>query len=239
MSASQHGRTALTRGTQGLAWRSTRSLLRAVGVQGLTLFGAAGTFAYWQAWTYLAFVFGTSLFTNVYLLRRDPALLRRRLAMEEVGESQPVQKRFVVLLMVFGLCLFALAGLDRRFAWSVLPRALELCGFALLAAGTALVFLTFRANSFGGSTVTVEAEQRVISSGPYRLVRHPMYTGMLLGTLATPLCLGSYVAEALFLPVCALFVIRLRAEEEFLQGALPGYGAYLQRTPYRLIPRFW
>lgn len=232
-------RWTLGRVLEGLAWRSTRSLLRAITLQALALFGAAGTLHFWQAWTYLSFVVLTSLATNIYLLRNDPALLRRRLAMEEVGESQPVQKLFMLLLLLSGLAIFVSCGLDRRFGWTHVPLAVQLLGFALMASGTWLIFLTFRANSFGASVVRVEAEQRVVSSGPYGLVRHPMYTGMLLGTFATPLCLGSYVAESLFLPVCALFVIRLRAEEDFLRGALPDYGAYLERIRYRLIPKIW
>ena len=222
-----------------LAWRSTRSLLRGVVLQGLALFGTAGTFAYWQAWIYLLFGFLSSLATNVYLLRHDPALLQRRLAMEEVGETHPEQKRFMLLLVLFGLVLFAICGLDQRFGWTRVPLAVEALGFGLLSVGTWLVFLTFRANTFGASVVTVEAEQRVIASGPYARVRHPMYTGMLLGTLATPLCLGSYLGELLFLPLCAVFVARLRAEESFLRGALPDYGDYLERVRYRLIPKLW
>lgn len=205
----------------------------------MALFGAAGSLAYWHAWIYLLFMFLSSLLTNVYLLRRDPALLRRRLAVEEVGESQPVHKLFMQLLLVFGLGLLVTCGLDRRFGWTPVPLGLSALGFGVFAAGTLLVFLTFRANTFGASVVTVEAEQRVISTGPYALVRHPMYTGMLLGTLGVPLCLGSYLGEAFFLPVCALFVVRLRAEEDFLRGALPDYGDYLQRIPYRLIPKVW
>ena len=222
-----------------LAWRSTRSLLRALLGQSLALFGAAWSFDYWQAWTYLGVNLASSVATNLWLLRHDRELLRRRLAMEEVGESEPVQRRFVVLVIVLGLSMFVLSGLDHRFAWCTPGLALQLLGFALLGLGMALVFLTFRANSFGSSVVTVEAGQQVVSSGPYRWVRHPMYSGMLLGGLATPLCLGSGMGAILFVPLCAIFIVRLRAEERFLRSALEGYAAYLERTPRRLIPGIW
>jgi protein-S-isoprenylcysteine O-methyltransferase Ste14 len=229
----------LPQGTEGLAWRAMRSLLRSTTLAGVVLFGAAGTLRYWQAWAYLLFMFGSSLLTNLYLLRHDPELLRRRLAVEEVGEKQPVQRLFFVLLIALGLVLYVIVGLDRRFGWTQLPLPFQALGFALLAAGTWLVFQTFRANSFGASVVTVEAEQRVVSSGPYGLVRHPMYTGMLLAALGGPLCLGSYLGEICFLPFCALFVVRMRAEEAFLRDALPGYADYLERIRYRLVPKVW
>jgi protein-S-isoprenylcysteine O-methyltransferase Ste14 len=222
-----------------LEWRSTRSALRALLGQGLALFGAAWSFAYWQAWLLLGISLGSTIATNLWLLRHDRELLRRRLAMEEVGESEPVQRRFVVLLLLFGVSLYVVCGLDHRFGWCTPALALQLVGFALLGLGLALVFLTFRANSFGSSIVAVEAGQRVVSSGPYRWVRHPMYSGMLLGTLATPLCLGSGVGAILFVPLCAIFIVRLRAEEQFLRTALDGYAAYLERTPRRLVPGLW
>jgi protein-S-isoprenylcysteine O-methyltransferase Ste14 len=222
-----------------LGWRSTRSALRALLGQSLVLFAAAWSFDYWQAWLYLGFTLCSTLGTNLWLLRYDRELMRRRLAMEEVGESEPVQRRFVVLVVVLGVSMFAVCGLDHRFGWCTPALGLQLLGFALLGLALALVFVTFRANTFGSSIVTVEMGQRVVSSGPYRLVRHPMYSGMLLGGLATPLCLGSGMGELLFVPLCAIFIVRLRAEEHFLRTALEGYAAYLERTPKSLIPGIW
>jgi protein-S-isoprenylcysteine O-methyltransferase Ste14 len=218
---------------------STRSAARAILVQAFALFLAAGSLAFWHAWLYLALSLLSALLTNRYLLRHDRALLRRRLLLEEHGEQEPEQKLFITLLIVFGLAMYLVAGLDQRLGWSHMPLSVELLGFVLLVLGMLLVFETFRANSFGASVIQVEAQQTVARGGPYRVVRHPMYTGFLLGSAATPLCLGSYPAGALLLPIVVVFVVRLRAEERYLAVHLPGYDQYLQQTPKRLIPGFW
>jgi protein-S-isoprenylcysteine O-methyltransferase Ste14 len=224
---------------RSLALRSTVGLVRLLVLQAAVLCAAAGTASYWQAWLYLALQALINGGTNVYLLRHDRALLTRRLAIEEVGEKERVHQLFFTFLRVSGLVLLAIAGLDRRYGWSTPAPAAVLTSCAIYILASALLFWVLRENSFASSVIEVATEQTVVATGPYRLVRHPMYTGFLLGIAATPIALGSYWAALVLPPVCALFVIRLRAEERTLASELPGYAAYLRATPKRLLPGVW
>lgn len=219
--------------------RSTRSTLRFLTIMAVALFAAAGTFDYWQAWIYLAMQAFWMIAANAYMLRNDRELMQRRLAAEERGEQQRVQKVFMLLLGLFGLGGLVLAGLDRRFGWSAVPLPVVVCACLLFCAGALVFFLVLRENSFASSVIEVEARQAVVMTGPYRLVRHPMYTGMLLMILAGPLVLGSYYAEIFLSPLFALFVIRLLDEERLLRSGLPGYAEYMARTRKRLFPGLW
>jgi protein-S-isoprenylcysteine O-methyltransferase Ste14 len=203
------------------------------------LFGAAGTLAFWQAWVYLGIYLVTTGATNLYLIYVDPALLVRRLKRGEGGETERIQRVFQSLVGPLFLGLLAVAALDHRFAWSAVPIAVTVAGLALAAAGYILVFFVFRENTFASSVIEVDAAQRVVATGPYRFVRHPMYTGAVLGALATPVALGSYWAELFFVPIVALLVVRLRAEERFLRERLGGYVEYTGKTRFRLVPGAW
>ncbi len=225
--------------TESLERRALRSSLRATLGQALALFLAAGTLDYWQAWLYLGLQALSTAGTNAYLLHTDRALMERRLAFEERGESEPVQKLFFAALFPLLFALLVCAGLDRRFGWSQVPFAWQITGHAAVALGTWLVFIVLRANSYASSVIEVESQQGVVSTGPYRWVRHPMYSGMLLATLGAGVALGSYLAQLFFLPLCALFVVRLRAEELLLAGELPGYESYMRDTRHRLVPGLW
>ncbi len=222
-----------------LETRSVRLTLRMLAVLGIVLFVSAGTLEYWQGWLYLGLQAVTMFVVNAYLLRHDRSLLERRLAFEEEGESQPTQKRLAGFLRLFSIALLVVAGLDRRFAWSHAPRWVVAVASVAFLLGAALVFEVLRVNRHASSVIEVAAQQRVVSSGPYGFVRHPMYTGFLLGILATPLMLGSYLAELFFLPLCGVFVARILAEEKFLSGSLSGYDDFLRETPKRLVPGLW
>jgi protein-S-isoprenylcysteine O-methyltransferase Ste14 len=225
--------------TVSLESRLLRSNVRQFGVQAVTLFAAAGTFRYWQAWTVLALHIVPVVFANVYMIRRDRELLRRRLAGEEEGEKETVHKVFFALLLLVGIALHVVAGLDRRFGWSHVPLPMVLGACAASTAGGFLIYRVFRENTYCSSVVELREHQTVVSSGPYRLVRHPMYAGVLLGAGAMPLALGSYVAAVFLLPLVALLVVRIRAEERFLSAGLSGYAAYMRATPRRLVPGVW
>lgn len=203
------------------------------------LFGSAGTWRFWQAWAYLGTYFVTTMVTNLHLVRNDPALLARRLKRGDQREADPVQRLFQALVGPLFIGLLAVAGLDRRFGWSAVSPAVAVAGQVLALASFVLVFLVFRENTFASSVIEVDPEQTVIATGPYRLVRHPMYTGAVLGALATPVALGSYWAELFFPPVVGIVVLRLLREERFLRERLPGYVAYTGETRYRLIPGGW
>jgi protein-S-isoprenylcysteine O-methyltransferase Ste14 len=226
-------------GAKSLLRRAFLGMVRLLILQAVVLAVAAGTLRYPLAWVNLALQAFATTAINLYLLRNDPALLDRRLALEEVGESEPAQRRFLVFLRLSALIMLVMAGLDFRFGWSHVSTPALIGGYALFALGNFLVFLVLRENSFASSVIEIVPEQQVVSSGPYRWVRHPMYTGFLLVMAANPLTLGSYLTELMFLPVCALFVIRLLSEETYLARALPGYDAYLKATRARLVPGVW
>jgi protein-S-isoprenylcysteine O-methyltransferase Ste14 len=225
--------------TSSLESRLWRSNAREFGLQAVVLFAAAGTFRYWQAWTVLALRLVPYIFANVYLIRHDRELLRRRLAIEEDGETETVHKVFFALIVLVALALMLVAGLDRRFGWSHVPLLVELGACAVTTGGVFLIYRVFRENTYCSSVVEVHENQTVVRTGPYRLVRHPMYSASLLGAGALPLALGSYVAALCIVPLVALLVVRIRAEERFLSNGLPGYAAYMQATPKRLIPGIW
>jgi len=203
------------------------------------LFGAAGTLAFWQAWVYLGIYFATSGATNLYLIYVDPALLLRRLKRGEGGETEPLHRLFQAFIGPLFLGLLAVAALDHRFGWSAVPTAVAVIGQVVAAASYMLVFFVFRENTFASSVVEVDPSQRVVATGPYRVVRHPMYTAAVLGAAATPVALGSLWAEVFFVPIVAVMVVRLLAEERFLRERLGGYVAYAGKTRYRLVPGAW
>ncbi len=208
-------------------------------VQGVVLFATAWTFSYAQAWIYLGLQLVSMTATNAYLLKHDPVLLERRLTIEESGESDRLQRRVIALMKVMMLALLVIAGLDHRLSWSRVHPVVVVAGAILFAAGAALVFAVFRANTFTSSVIELMPQQTVVATGPYRLVRHPMYFGALLTGLAAPLVLGSYMAELLVPPTFVLLVVRIFGEERFLSARLRGYGQYVQATPRRLIPGVW
>lgn len=222
-----------------LGVRSFLSSLRLFVVLAFVLFASAGTFGYWEAWLHLALQAGSMAMSNLYLLRYDRALLERRLAVEEQGESEPVHRLFFNLLRLAGIALPLVAGLDHRFGWSQVPVAVVIGASLVFALGSLVVVLVFRENTHASSIIEVTPLQTVITSGPYRLVRHPMYAGVVLMMAATPLTLGSYVAELFLLPLCALLAMRILAEERLLASKLPGYADYMSETRSRLLPGVW
>lgn len=198
----------------------------------------SGSLEFWQGWVYLAMATAGGLLPSFYFLRRDPALVERRL---QNREKTSEGKLFRILWIPLWLGALALPGLDFRSGWSAVwlggvPLWLTLLSQAILVCGYILLFLVMRFNTFASATIQVESGQRVISDGPYRFVRHPMYSALLLLILPTSLALGSYLA----LPVAALLVpvlvYRLVHEERLLRRDLPGYNEYCKRTRYRLVP---
>jgi protein-S-isoprenylcysteine O-methyltransferase Ste14 len=177
--------------------------------------------------------------TNLWLLRTNPALLDRRMTQEETGEKETVQRRVIALLRVLGLVMLILAGLDHRFGWSAVPLWLVVVACLVLSLGAAIIVLVFRENTFGSSIIEVAPGQQVVTTGPYRHVRHPMYTGFLIMGVAAPLVLESYVAEIVAVGSVALVITRILHEERFLSERLEGYAAYLKSTRARLVPWVW
>ena len=210
-----------------------------LGVVAIVLFVSAGTVRFWEAWLFLLFNLTWLRVAGSYFLKKDPALVERRLIQDEQGEKEAVQKRVMTVLRVLGVITLALAGLDHRFGWSAVPAWVVAAGCALFVAGAAVVFAVFLENTYTSSIIEVDAAQTVVATGPYRVLRHPMYAGTLLMGLATPLMLGSYWTMLLLPPGWALLVVRILAEEHFLSHELRGYAEYMRRTPNRLIPGVW
>lgn len=201
----------------------------------VVLFLPAASLRYWEGWIYLLETFAMTLFFATYFLKRDPALLARR---SQFKEKEP-QKGILRLISLPGMLSFLIPGLDYRFHWSNTPIWLIALSNAAVVLGFVFIFYVFKENSYASTIVQVEEKQRVITTGPYTVVRHPMYTALLLTLLSTPLALGSYWALLGFLLFIPSIVIRLIGEEKVLLRDLPGYRDYCLKTRYRLIPLIW
>ena len=219
--------------------RSIAGLLFLLLVLALALFASAGTLDFWQAWVYLA-VFGACvLVITGYLFARDRRLLESRLNVGPAAETQRSQQVIQGLASLFFLLLFIVPGLDRRFGWSQVSPALSVLSDVLVALSLFFVFLVFRENSFTSAIIEVSNEQRVVSTGPYSIGRHPMYSGAMLLLVCTPIALGSWVGLPLAIPVILVIVARLLAEEKFLGASLRGYEDYRRKVRWRLLPGIW
>ena len=205
----------------------------------LLLFLPAWTLGYWQAWVYWLLYAALSVAGTRYLLEHDPKLVERRLAVGPGAEREKTQK----IIMIFATACFVLTlsipGIDHRLHWSSVPPWLALLGDAGVVLGYACIFAVVRENSYAAATIRVEAEQPIISTGPYAIVRHPMYSGALLMLGITPLALGSTWGLLMVLPILAALAWRLLDEERFLTRNLPGYADYCRRVRFRLIPGIW
>jgi protein-S-isoprenylcysteine O-methyltransferase Ste14 len=203
------------------------------------VFAAAGTLRYWQAWTFLAVYFAASLAISLYLIRKDPALLARRMSGGPFAEKEPVQRLIMSGTSLGFIGLLVLPAVDHRLGWSDLPGWAAIAGDVIMLLGWLGIFFVFRENSFASATIESAADQRVISTGPYARVRHPMYAAALVMLLGMPLALGSSWGVLLVLALVPLLIWRLVDEERFLVNHLPGYREYQGRVRYRLLPLIW
>jgi protein-S-isoprenylcysteine O-methyltransferase Ste14 len=202
----------------------------------ILFFLPAGTWNYWQGWVYMLVLIIPMSLVMPYLIKHNPDLLRRRMNFKE---RRVEQKKIIYLSYPFFMLMFILPGYDRRFGWSQAPVWAVLTADVLILLGYGLVFLTFKENTYASRVIEVAEGQKVITSGPYAFVRHPMYVGVLLMYFFTPLALGSWLG---LIPALALFptiILRILDEEKALAQDLPGYAEYMQMTLYRLIPGVW
>lgn len=214
-------------------------LVRTVFGMAALLFLPAWSLRYVQGWIFLGVLASFSLIVIVYFARHDQGLLQRRMKNGPSDETRSSQRLIQTVTAVFGLLLIVLPGFDWRWHWSNVPVAVNAVGFAGVIAGFAIVFAVFRENSFASGIVEVTANQKVISSGLYAWVRHPMYVGACLLFLSIPLALGSYWAMIPAVVECTMIIVRLLDEERFLRDALPGYDAYCGKVRFRLMPGLW
>jgi protein-S-isoprenylcysteine O-methyltransferase Ste14 len=203
------------------------------------LFVPAGTIHYWQAWIYLSIFMGASALITVYLMRRDPALLERRMTGGPMAEKERAQKLIMLCTSACFVALLAVPAFDHRFGWSTMPLGGVLSGDALVGIGFYLIFLVYRENTFTSAIIEVAKNQKVISTGPYAIVRHPMYASASLYLMGTPLALGSYWAFIAVGAMIPFLIWRLLDEERFLAKNLSGYDEYQKRVRHRLVPFVW
>ncbi|OKO77862.1 isoprenylcysteine carboxylmethyltransferase family protein [Bradyrhizobium sp. AS23.2] len=208
---------------------------------GALLFVSAGTLHWPSAWVLLATSALLGPLCGWWLYRIDPALLAERLRPVLQRDQPASDKLFMIVFVVAILAWLAAMGLDRRNLFSDMPIALQALGFVLFLLSTLFILWVFRENSFAAPVVKLQADraQRVISTGPYAHVRHPMYSGMILFFAGVPLLLGSWWGLAMTPIFIALFAIRIRIEERTLREGLPGYSDYATRVRYRLLPGVW
>jgi protein-S-isoprenylcysteine O-methyltransferase Ste14 len=215
------------------------SLGALVFAMGLLLFPLAGTTQYWNAWLYLAIFMGASLAISLYLLRNDPALLQRRMRGGPTAEKERTQKIIMLFASIGFIALLVVPALDFRFGWSPAPLPVVITGDLLVATGFYFTFLVYKENTFTSATIEVAEDQKVISTGPYALVRHPMYASALLYLVGTPLALGSFWGLFALVFMLPFLLWRLLDEERFLAKNLPGYSEYQKQVHHHLVPYVW
>lgn len=205
----------------------------------LGLFLPAWSLYFWQAWAFwLTFSISTISIT-VYLLRNDIKLLETRTKAGPSAEKEKSQQIIQIFASIFFISLIVVPGFDHRYQWSNVPLTLVITGDVVVLLSFIIIFLVFRENSYASGIIVTDRDQKVITTGPYRIVRHPMYTGGLLLLLFAPLALGSYWALLFSVLLFVVIVFRLLYEEKFLIKNLSGYKEYCEKTHYRLVPLIW
>ena len=200
---------------------------------GVLVFWPAGTLAYPSGWIFMGVLFIPMLAGGFFLMAKNPELLKKRLNAKEKLGSQGLVVKLSGLMFIAG---FVVAGLDYRYSWYPMPLGVVIAAAGVMLLGYLLYAEVLRENTYLSRTIEVQEGQRVIDSGLYGIVRHPMYSATLLLFLAMPLALGSLIALPIFLLYIPIIVARLLGEEKLLEAELPGYREYKQRVRWRLIP---
>ena len=223
-----------------LAARAWFSLAVLALVMALLVFVPAGDVGgYPEAWLYLGLFFAASAWTTHELIEHDPALLERRMRGGPTAEPRPRQRIIMLIASAAFIGLLVVPGLDHRFGWSSVPGFIVVIGDALLVVGFYGILRVYRVNSYTAATVDVTSGQVVVATGPYAVVRHPMYASALLYVVGTPLALGSLWGLVPFAVMLPALIWRLLDEEQMLARELAGYRDYQRRVRYRLVPRVW
>ncbi len=222
--------------TRSLARRLLLRFLLLLAFLALLIFLPAGTVLYWQAFVFFAVLVVPMVFTLHYFIRHHPELLERRL---RAKEKEKRQRLFVAIMAPVYLAAFIVPGLDHRFGWSNVPASLVVIADALVLSGYIMIFFVFKQNAYASRIIEVTEGQKVISTGLYGCIRHPMYLGSIIMYLPIPIALGSYwglIPMSLLVPG---LVFRILNEEQVLLDRLSGYREYCAKTRYRLIPFIW
>jgi protein-S-isoprenylcysteine O-methyltransferase Ste14 len=222
-----------------LAMHMTASVVFGLVFFGLALFLPAGTFHYWEAWVFLAVFFGSSIGPTTYLVMKQPVALKRRLHAGPTAETRPAQRIIITATVLLVAVTYVTSALDHRFGWSSVPLAAVVIGNVVAGLGILVAQLVIIQNGYAGASISVEADQPLVSTGLYGLVRHPMYMGVVVNMIGTPLALDSlwgFVPVALAVPVLAA---RIADEERMLVTELAGYPEYQKKVGHRLVPGVW
>jgi protein-S-isoprenylcysteine O-methyltransferase Ste14 len=222
-----------------LARRAVTGLCWLVAIMAGLLGLSAGSPRYWAGWAFLATFLLCVACITADLLRRAPALVERRMRSGPTAEKESTQKVIQLITGAAFIGFLVVAGLDFRFGWSAVPLGIVILGHVLTILSFAGIYLVFRENSFASSTIETAVDQRLVDTGPYAIVRHPMYTASLLLFVGMPFALRSYWSLLLAVPMIAGLVARVLNEERFLAANLQGYRSYRQRIRWRLIPLIW
>ena len=208
----------------------------AVAFTAAVFFLPAGTLDFYQAWIFMGVIFIPAFFVITYFLKRDPELLRRRM---QYKEKEIQQKKIIIVADVIFFVAFLMPGFDHRYGWSDVPFWLVIVSNAIVFLSYLLCFLVFKKNSYASRIIEVQKDQKVISTGPYAVVRHPMYVAVICMMVFMPLALGSYWSLIPYLLVIPVIVLRILNEEKVLREQLKGYIEYCKKTRFRLIPHVW
>ena len=200
------------------------------------LFLSAWTLNFWEAWLFIANFSICSIGHGLYIVKNSPGLLERRMRIGPSAEKRPAQKIIVSCIFAIIVLLQVVAGFDRRFGWSDVPPLIVIAAEAVIVLSFVIFNIVGKENAFASATIEVTAGQKVISTGPYALVRHPMYSGALLLTLAIPIAWGSWWALIVMPLMVPILIWRITDEENFLKAHLEGYARYCDKVRYRLIP---
>jgi protein-S-isoprenylcysteine O-methyltransferase Ste14 len=206
---------------------------------GVLLFLPAGSLNYWQAWLFIAVFAVVTTIPSIYLAVNDPEALQRRMRAGPAAETRTAQRIATAGTILSVVAVLVVSALDHRFGWSQVPTAVILAGDVLVAVGLGIAMMVVIQNSYAASTVRVEAEQTVVTTGLYGLVRHPMYVGALIMMIGTPLALDSYWGLVTIVPALLALGYRISDEEKMLKDELVGYREYTQKVHYRLVPGVW
>jgi protein-S-isoprenylcysteine O-methyltransferase Ste14 len=206
---------------------------------GLMVFWPAGTFDYWRGWAFIAVFAAATTIPSIYLAATNPAALKRRMQAGPAAETRPLQKIIITFAFLMMGALIVVSALDFRFGWSSVPAAVSVVGDVLVATGLLIAMITTIQNGYAAANINVESGQKVVSTGFYAVVRHPMYFGNVVLMVGVPLALGSYWGLLFVVPGLAVLATRILDEEKVLADELTGYREYEQRVHYRLVPGVW
>lgn len=222
--------------TRGLFFQAILKFILGVVIIGLLLFLPAGSLAYWNAWLFMAILFIPMFFAGIVMMFKNPELLRKRLNAKEQEAEQGMVIKLSGLMFIFG---FIVAGLNFRYGWIVLPNYVSWIGAVIFLLAYVLYAEVLRENTYLSRTIEVQAGQKVIDTGLYGIVRHPMYGITFVLFLSMPFVLGSVFSAVIFLAYPVLIAKRIRNEEKVLEAELHGYAEYKKKVKYKVLPFIW